>query len=790
MQLNWHSLMGLRVVAVLVALTIVPVAQTQTASAQRIQIPTLRVQTDRLTRGIQTNIRLARNARLVIKPGEAIEVHALALSSPRFLVTGLGDGSVRIWDLEFGREAATIDAHEGEILDLAIGAGGQFLATAGEDGFARVWQLSNGRRIAEFAAHEGAVTGVAIEPAERTLVTVGEDGMVRVWNIAGASRTAELSGHAGAITSMKMTQDGRFLITGGDDRTVRVWDFEAGTALKTLTGHDRPIVSVAVGTNGKVVAGVGSGGEIVVWDREAGTETLSFQSDSKPLSVAVNDRRGFVGVGGEDAIVRLYDMRSGEESRVFRGHGGPVRHLAFEPTNQFLHTASVDGTSRVWDLPTGDQLAQVISTKSGWVVADASGAYDGSEGGINAVQWQTSEGGFELDQKISEDFEPGVLSQLIDEGAATVRARAAISEGFPVPPRVTIASKGTTTLDGRPAIDLEVVAKNDNSGGVSELRLYHNNRIIGGKTAGVQLVADETEADEHRLRLIVPLVVGQNQFQAIAANEANVESKPASFTVSQSGEGGQGELHLIVVGINEYVNPSLNLNYGVPDGRGIANFFKRVRHLPFEQVKVHEIYDAAATRDGILALLDVVRATKPEDVIMIFFAGHGEAIGRDWYFVPHEVADAADPDVLAAGGINSDHLRDGAIQIGARKIFVMIDTCKSGALLDSFRGFDEIKALRLLAHNAGVHIIASSDNEQLATELSALGHGVFTSAALDGLQGAADAGARDGVVTVDELIDYIRERVAVIAMEHDTVRQTPVSLQEGADFALARTSDG
>ena len=79
------SVAGTAIMAMTLVCTGAPAAQ-----AQGIQLPTLRVQTNRITRGIQTNLRLARNARLVIKPGEAIEVHELALSSPRFLVTGPG----------------------------------------------------------------------------------------------------------------------------------------------------------------------------------------------------------------------------------------------------------------------------------------------------------------------------------------------------------------------------------------------------------------------------------------------------------------------------------------------------------------------------------------------------------------------------------------------------------------------------------------------------------------------------------------------------------------------------
>lgn len=763
---------------------------TASAAAQGIQLPMLRVQTDRITRGIDTNLRLARNARLVIKPGEAVAVHELALSSPRFLVTGLGNGSVRIWDLELGREAANIDAHDGDITDLAIGGRDTLLATGGEDGRARIWHLSDGREVATFDAHVGGVSGVAIDESGRSLITTGVDGHIGVWDINTRTRSADLAGHVGAILTMALSEDGRLLVTGGADNSVRVWDLARGRLKDTLTGHDAPVNAVSLDERSELVASTDEDRRIIVWNLNDGVQRQSFRGSSTPLTVAVNTRRNFIGVGGEDSVVRLYDLDTGEETRAFRGHGGAVRHLAFEPTNQFLYTASVDGTSRVWDLPTGDELAQVISTNSGWVIADSSGAYEGSPGGINSVQWQTSEGSFELDQKIGQDYQPDVLSRLVVDGAEAVRSRVEISEGFPVPPEVSISSNGNVLLDGEPGIDLTVTAENDNSGGVKELRLYHNGKIVGADTAGVELVDQKVGEREHMMRLRIPLISGRNQFQAIGVNEAQVESKPATFTVSQAGSGGQGTLHLVVVGIDKYRNPSLNLNYGVLDGRGVANFFKDVRHGPFGKVQVHEIYDEAATRSGIEGVFNLVQSTRPEDTIIVFLAGHGEAVDRDWFFVPHDVTNANDSKALARGGFSSGDLQRNALKIGARNVLILIDTCKSGAALEAFRGFDERKSLRLLAHNSGVHVLASADNQQLATELSSLGHGIFTFAALEGLRGAADSANKDGAISVGELISYIRKRVSVLARENGTARQDPVALQRGQDFAIARVSGG
>ena len=606
--------------------------------AQGLSVPTVRVQTDAINRAIRTATRLALNAKLAIKQGQALVVNTMALSTvSRYLVTGLGDGSARVWDLQLGREIKKLAAHSGGITTIAVNGDGSLLATAGGDGIAQLWKMPDGVRAGRFDTGAGPVNGMALDETGSRLITAGEDGEIRLWDTSTGRETGRLTGHVGPITSLVITSDSQWLITGGRDRTVRVWEVTSRRELFRLEGHRGTVTSVAVTTGGEFIVSADTIGDIKVWERATGHEKRAFDNwGAAILSVAINDNGSFVASGGQDNVVRLYDMETGQETRSFRGHAGAVRVVNFEPTNQFLHTASVDGTSRVWDLPTGDELAKVISTKSGWVVADTTGRYDGSDGGINSVEWRTNEGPFELDQFFDQWYEPGILANVIEAGQPAGESVDPIPAGFPVPPKVKILSNGDVQAADRPGIDLTLEA-NDAGGGIEDVRLYHNGKLVVAGTFCVELVSEERDEGQMTRRLIVPLIAGQNYFQAIALNEKRIESRPTRFTVNHAGGERDSMLHLVAIGINRYKNPALNLNYGVHDATGVANFFNSMRDGPFGEVRIYELFDDAATRSGVVEYLQIVRDSKPEDVILVFLAGHGNTADGRWFFVPYDL---------------------------------------------------------------------------------------------------------------------------------------------------------
>src|SRR3954454_10299203 len=73
------------------------------------------------------------------------------------VASGSGEGTVRLWETDTGRQLATLEGHSGAILGVALSADGQLVASGSGDGTVRLWDTDTGRPEATLHGHSGAV---------------------------------------------------------------------------------------------------------------------------------------------------------------------------------------------------------------------------------------------------------------------------------------------------------------------------------------------------------------------------------------------------------------------------------------------------------------------------------------------------------------------------------------------------------------------------------------------------------------------------------------------------------
>ncbi len=281
-----------------------------------------------------------------IKPDGQINSVAFAPDG-RTLATGMGDGSVVLWDPATGQKRSSLQGHDSGVTAVAYSPDGTRLATSGgQDGTVKVWDVAAGKALVSLKVPTGPVVSsvnLAFSPDGATLAAGYGDAAVRLWDVARGEGTAALQGHAYPVVGVAFSADGKLLASGGSDGTVRLWNPATGRPLKTVQGPLRridgragpaPLDSVTLSPDGKVMA----------------TEC----TDNAPKA-SMKDL--------DEKTVFLWNLPVDRPYATLRGHTNSGAAVAFSPDSKTLALAAEEGTYdqnrhvvNLWDTATGREL--------------------------------------------------------------------------------------------------------------------------------------------------------------------------------------------------------------------------------------------------------------------------------------------------------------------------------------------------------------------------------------------------------------------------------------------------
>jgi WD40 repeat protein len=730
-----------------------------------------------------------------------------------------GINAIKLWDARTGRLINSIQGSAGGVASIGFSADGKVLAVGGRDGSLNLWDVQSAGLIRELVPGNPnllifSIFSVAFSPDGRTVVSGGReplmnsDGRVvasggrasrKLWDVQ-SGKLIRSFGDAPVVDSywvrsIAFSPDGRMIVSGDTDKTVKLWDVRSGKLIRKLEGHAGRISAVVLSHDGQIVASASVDGVIKVWDLKSGTlansiETspglhkdpdlgtyvaLCFSPDGRTIAARSGKRIG------------LWEVQSGRLIRMLEQQSDGFGSFAFFPDGRTLAAGSSDTTIKLWSLDAGQLIVSLLALDDGnWISYTPDGYYTGSQGASKYVTWRVGNRVYEFDQFFERFFKPEIVARVIQ--GEKVEISNSIAKGLSPPPEVTITSPRPGAVLNDQDIAITVEAK-DAGGGVDEIRLFQNGKIISDETR--QLVRTTVTNKTFQ----VTLLPGINTFRATAFNKDRTESNPAEIKIELKAVEASSNLYILAIGLNEYKNTRYNLNYGRADAQAVADAVEQRGRGIFKEIKKRVIFDSEATRPNIEAAFnEIIRQAKPQDAFVFYYAGHGvmsesdDKNPADFYLVPYEVVRIYGGDgSLTTNGIGARNLREMLKNVRAQKQLIILDACESGGAVETIamRGASEEKAIMQLARSAGVAVLASAGQDQVATEFSKLGHGVFTYALLKALSGEADGAPKDGKITIKELEAYINDQVPELTKLYRGKRQDPNSWTRGQDFPIA-----
>jgi len=131
-------------------------------------------------------------------------------------------------------------------------------------------------------------------------------------------------------------------------------------AIFPQVGQVSPILSIALAPDGKVLASGGADNTIVLWDVASGREIRVLRGHTGDIhSVAFSPDGKVLASASSDKTIKLWNATSGGEIGTLNGHTNEVYSVAFSPDGKVLASGSLDHTIKLWDATSGGQLGSL-----------------------------------------------------------------------------------------------------------------------------------------------------------------------------------------------------------------------------------------------------------------------------------------------------------------------------------------------------------------------------------------------------------------------------------------------
>jgi WD40 repeat protein len=467
-------------------------------------------------------------------PSASRSVRSMGFSNNGLLLaSGMGDGSVSIWDIKQGNRIHSLQGHSDPVHSIAYDKQNEFLMTAAIDGQIFLLDAANGTRKdslqmgtpksgdtieTERLASRCEVNRVfiaaprnlrlageipprhlmvsALSPTGNAVAYGGYSNFVSKWDLSNKTMDyiyqdkEKMSG----VSALAFSSTGNLLAFGDESGRIRLGGFPQLTEVKKMEKHTQKINGLAFSpADEPFLASVSSDKSIIVWNTITGEPVQTKQGHAAPiLALAYSPAGLHLATGGADNKINIWKMPSLELIGTLEGHSSAINTLTYSPDKQFLVSGSEDGTIRLWEAASGQELARLISLRDDtWFVVKPDGRFDTNNledlPGLSWIMPDSPLTPMPAEIFMRDYYEPRLLPRVLaGEKFRPIRPLADLNRVQPGV-KILMIEKGATPDIAKVTVEVSAAEgsfqqngkKVYKKTGVHDLRLYRNGQLVG-----------------------------------------------------------------------------------------------------------------------------------------------------------------------------------------------------------------------------------------------------------------------------------------------------------------------
>lgn len=589
-------------------------------------------------------------------------------------------------------------------------------------------------------------------------------------------------------------ENGKYKIISDSKQEYGSWDFKVNTKTRQIIYPNSKIWNYkmdidVLDLNGKLINKL----------ENVGAEVICISQSNKSIEFNPLDSNQVIFIVS-DGSVKLWDINTDGND--------PITQLGFDYYNLLkdeLHDYNIKGAflkSGLLKLPIpGVDTLTFINLKNGdWLVHDSKYRFDGTPGAIEKLYFTCGLEIVELNQVKDSLYVPNLIQRYTNGEKL---------EHIPQIKDLQICGY-TPLIETIDSLHYKIIPRN---GGVGEVAVFINgiqrwtytSEMLRLENGIYELNLSEAEINPFR-------EIGKSMHIKVVAKTADnsVSSRGVVVEIAdhQKKTGLKPSIHAIMIGVDNYEDKSLQLKYAAKDANDLqvalqlaaANYFNvdDTNRVFFYNLTINSenksgtnnIRGITPDRGNIISTLKKIEKTsKPEDIFLLFFAGHGEIVDNEQLLL---LTTESTRDNFQ--GIKMNELLSLMNKIPAGKRMLILDACHSGAAINNLNmalltgkrdvkdaewDSQRLKELDKLANKSGFAIITASSSEEKALELPQYEHGLLTYSLLCALVRNKSILTDENQIVTEKWFIAAEEEMKKLNKDQNAERMVPISFNIG-----------